>query len=179
LSGMSRKRLTTIVDELNQLINGDTLYDPQAFSETNLRDETKRMLGQKRKSKNFAALNRLLLEDAYPAEICRRPRGDRALRIVFSMREDYIAELDPYVHLLPDRLGVRYRLERLRRPAALAAVTSPMQYTHLRFAPGVAEQLVENLLKTPLRNAGGGEHEPVGGSAVIVKSQVKERTGDE
>jgi hypothetical protein len=70
---------------------------------------------------------------------------------VFSMREDYIAELDPYKHLVPGSLGTRYRLERLRGPAALAAVTSPMQYTHLSFAPGVAEHLVENLLKTPVR----------------------------
>ena len=69
------------------------------------------------------------------------------------MREDYIAELDPYTHLLPDRLGTRYRLDRLRRDAALVAVKSPLQFTHVSFAPGVAERLVDSLLQTPVRVA--------------------------
>jgi hypothetical protein len=69
------------------------------------------------------------------------------------MRVDYNAELDPYIHLLPDRLGTRYRLDRLRRDAALAAVKNPLQFTHVSFAPGVAERLVDSLLQTPVRVA--------------------------
>ena len=51
---------------------------------------------------------------------------DTYLRIVFSMREDYIAELDPYIDILPQKLSTRFRLEPLRQPNALKAVTEPL-----------------------------------------------------
>ena len=144
------ERLGILVSELNTILKGDSLYDAERFAEIPLREETKQLLEQKRKSRSFLASNRLLLEDAFPDEIYRRAPGDRALRVVFSMREDYIAELDPYSHLLPDRLGTRYRLDRLRRDAALAAVKNPLQFTHVSFAEGVAERLVDSLLQTPV-----------------------------
>jgi hypothetical protein len=147
------ERLEVIVSELNTILKGESLYDAETFAGINLREETMQSLQQKRKSRNFLASNRLLLEDAFPDEIYRRAAGDRALRVVFSMREDYIAELDPYAHLLPDRLGTRYRLDRLRRDAALAAVKNPLQFTTVSFAPGVAERLVDSLLQTPVKVA--------------------------
>ena len=150
-SQANRNALTALVTELNNLIKGPSLYDEQTFAGVMLRSKTQALLQADRKSKNFTDLNCSLLEDAYPREIFHRVEGDPALRIVLSMREDYIAELDPYMHLLPDRFTTRYRLERLRRDAALAAVTGPMQFTRLGFGEGVAEQLVENLLKTPVR----------------------------
>jgi len=161
--GLPSTQLGVLVAALNSLIKGESLYEPSRFDGIKLRDETQKFIRLKPKSGNFTALNRLLLEDAFPREIYRRAHGDRTLRVIFSMREDYIAELDPYAHLLPDRLATRYRLERLRRAAALAAVTSPMRYTNLRFAEGVAEQLVENLLKTPVRTGGDEKQEAAGG----------------
>lgn len=80
---------------------------------------------------------------------------DRRCRVVFAMREELIAELDPYVHLLPERLRTRIRLERLRAPAALEAIRGPLRNTDRRFAPGVAEELVENLLQTPVMTSRG------------------------
>ena len=147
------ERLEILVSELNTMLKGESLYDAATFAGVNLREETAQALQQKRRSRSFLASNRALLEDAFPDEIYRRAPGDRALRVVFSMREDYIAELDPYTHLLPDRLGTRYRLDRLRRDAALAAVKNPLQFTHVSFAPGVAERLVDSLLQTPVRVA--------------------------
>ncbi|HET6855105.1 MAG TPA: hypothetical protein VFH46_22580 [Pyrinomonadaceae bacterium] len=147
------ERLELLVSELNTMLKGESLYDAATFAGVNLREETAQALQQKRRSRSFLASNRALLEDAFPDEIYRRAPGDRALRVVFSMREDYIAELDPYTHLLPDRLGTRYRLDRLRRDAALAAVKNPLQFTHVSFAPGVAERLVDSLLQTPVRVA--------------------------
>ncbi|MCL4265993.1 MAG: WD40 repeat domain-containing protein [Anaerolineae bacterium] len=92
---------------------------------------------------------------AYPArwpererflnQIARALDHDPLLRVVFSLREDYVAQLDPYAHLLPRNLGVRFRLERMRPEAALAAIRSPLRETERNFAPGVAEQLVEDL----------------------------------
>jgi len=76
------------------------------------------------------------------------------LRVVFAMREDYIAELDPYAPLLPEKLRTRYRLERLREHAALSAIIKPLQGTGRSYSPGVAEQIVENLRKIPGHSVG-------------------------
>jgi hypothetical protein len=147
------ERLGTLLFQLNPILKGESIYGPDRFAGIQLRDETMLLLEQKRKSLNWLALNRLLLEDAFPEEIYKRAAGDRALRVVFSMREDYIAELDPYSYLLPDKLGTRYRLERLRRDAALAAIKSPLSSTAVSFAEGVAERLVDSLLQTPVKAA--------------------------
>jgi WD40 repeat protein len=82
---------------------------------------------------------------------------DYLLRVVFAMREDYIAELDAYAELLPEKLRTRFRLERPRAKAALSAVTKPLEVVHTRrhFADGVAEQLVQNLLMIPADTSDG------------------------
>jgi outer membrane protein assembly factor BamB len=77
-------------------------------------------------------------------------------RVLLSMREEYIAELDNYAELLPDRLRIHFRLERLREPAALEAVTGPLGLTTIAFAPGVAEKLVGDLREVRIE-AGVGE----------------------
>jgi len=82
---------------------------------------------------------------------------DRLLRVVFAMREDYIAELDPYLPLLPEKLRTRYRIERLSEDDALLAVTEPLRDTEYSYADGVAEQLVENLLMVPVETVKGVE----------------------
>ena len=81
--------------------------------------------------------------------------GDPLLRVVFCMREDYIAELDPYLGLLPERLRTRFRLEHLRGEKALLAITKPLERTNRTFAKGVPEQLVKNLLKLPSQGITG------------------------
>lgn len=81
---------------------------------------------------------------------------DPLLRVLFSLREDHVAELDPYAALMPEKMRTRYRLERLRKPAALEAVVRPLEPTGYKFAPGVAEQLVHNLLQVPANAAATG-----------------------
>ena len=75
---------------------------------------------------------------------------DPNLRVLFVIREDYLAELDPLPFYLPEQLDVRYRLERLDRDAALEAITEPLSadyiHTNRTFGTGVAEQLVSSLL---------------------------------
>lgn len=80
--------------------------------------------------------------------------GDHLLRVIFSMREDYIAEMDPYAGILPENLRTRFRLELMRQRSALEAVQEPLKKMGASFAPGVAEQLVNDLLKIPSRKAG-------------------------
>ncbi len=67
------------------------------------------------------------------------------LHMLFSMREDFIAELTPFADLLPGGLRDRFRLERLRPEAALRALRRPAERAGSPFAEGVAEELVDNL----------------------------------
>lgn len=77
------------------------------------------------------------------------------LWVVFIMREDYIAQLDPYMNILPGKLRIRYRLERLQADAALLAITGPLRNSGRSFAPGVAEKLVEELLQVHVELGAG------------------------
>jgi outer membrane protein assembly factor BamB len=76
-------------------------------------------------------------------------------RVLLAMREEYIAELDSFAALLPERLRIRFRLERLRTPAALEAVTRPLRMTSLAFAPDVAERLIADLREVRIETGVG------------------------
>lgn len=68
------------------------------------------------------------------------------LWVVLTLREDYVAGLDPYVHLLANRLISRYYMQRLGVAAALEAIQRPAaDIGGGPFEPGVAETLVDNL----------------------------------
>jgi tetratricopeptide (TPR) repeat protein len=73
--------------------------------------------------------------------------NDPFLRIVFAIREDFLAQLDPYATFMPEKLRTRFRLERLREETALLAITEPLKGSGRSFADRVAETLVEDLLK--------------------------------
>ena len=77
------------------------------------------------------------------------------LRVLFSMREEYLAELDPYAALLPDGLRIRYRLERLDYNAATRAITEPAQRTGFTVPPQIADHLVRNLQTLKLQTSNG------------------------
>jgi len=81
--------------------------------------------------------------------------ADPLLRVILSLREDYIAPLDPYARILPGRMQARYRLERLQEDTALGAVMQPLKGTDYRYAPGVAEQLVQELRKIRIETTEG------------------------
>lgn len=80
---------------------------------------------------------------------------DILLRVLFVIREDYVAQLDPYARLLSEGMRTRFRLEKLRQGAALKAVTGPLEKTNRSFAEGVADGLVANLLTVQRRNLAG------------------------
>ena len=98
--------------------------------------------------------------------------ADPLLRVVFVMREDFIAQLDPYTYLLPDRLRTRFHMERLRREAALLAIKEPLKYTGRSFAEGVAEKLVDDLLKIRVETTPGETVEVTGEFIEAVQLQV-------
>lgn len=89
----------------------------------------------------FDDLNALMDEDDY-------------LRVVLSIREDYIARLDPYLARLSERSMMRFRIERLNTVSALQAVTRPTVGTGRSYTSEAAEQLVAELqqIRVPAAN---------------------------
>lgn len=81
------------------------------------------------------------------AQVAEALNADDYLRVVVGMREEYLGPLYAHAHALPESLDTRFRLERLGSEEALEAITEPLKTTPRRFAAGVAEKLVEELLK--------------------------------
>ncbi len=67
------------------------------------------------------------------------------LGVVFVLHEDHVAALDPHTILFPNRLRARFRMERLDVDGAREAIRRPAEAAGCPFAPGVAEQLVDDL----------------------------------
>jgi len=88
-------------------------------------------------------------------QVAQAIQEDDLLRVLFVIREDYLANLDPYIEFLPELLRSKYRLERLREDAACEAIEKPLKGTGRMFAQGVASSLVQKLL------AGGEYVEPL------------------
>lgn len=103
--------------------------------------------------------------------VCDALEQDPSLRVVFVIREEYIAHMDTFAPLLPERLRTRFQLQRLREEAALLAVTMPLKGTGYSFAPGAAEKLVRDLLRVPVKSA-AGTVEVLGEYAEPVQLQV-------
>jgi WD40 repeat protein len=107
---------------------------------------------------------------------------DDTLWVVLVMREDYVAALDPYLHLLPERLRHRFYMERMDIDAAQEAIEKPAEHAGRYFAPGVALALVDNLRQ--IRTADPAAHEHALGQYVepvqlqVVCYQLWQRLGD-
>src|SRR4051794_22767993 len=67
------------------------------------------------------------------------------MKVVFVMREEYIAQLEPFADLLPEKLRPRMHLERLRGNAARSAVVKPFQNWSLSFDPNAVDELMAEL----------------------------------
>lgn len=82
---------------------------------------------------------------AFFEQLNQAMRRDPNLWVLLSLREDYVAALEPYTQYLDDRLRARFYMQRMGVPAALEAVQKPAAQAGRPFAPGVAEILVDNL----------------------------------
>src|SRR6476646_148231 len=66
------------------------------------------------------------------------------IRALFAMREDYVAAIDQYATIMPEKFRVRFHLENLRKDQAKEAIEGPLTLGKNRhFAEGVAQKLVE------------------------------------
>ncbi len=64
---------------------------------------------------------------------------------LFSMREEYSAALDSYRHLLPTRLGTRFRLDLLSRGEARKAICSPFETPKVEIEEAAVTHLLDEL----------------------------------
>lgn len=78
---------------------------------------------------------------------------DSNLRFVFVMRQEFVPALDQYTRILPERLSVRYHLERLQESCAREAITAPVaQWQHdtgiaCQYDEDVVEEILGDLLR--------------------------------
>ncbi len=89
-------------------------------------------------------------------DLAKALQQDRRLRMVFVVREDHLADVLDAVAELPDGLKAQLRLPRLEREEAIEAIEGPVhRLTSLRFAEGVAEDVVKDLMTIKVRRGGG------------------------
>ncbi|HNT76387.1 MAG TPA: hypothetical protein PKH77_15335 [Anaerolineae bacterium] len=77
------------------------------------------------------------------------------LVVLFVLREDYVAELDPYIPLLPSALQARFRMTLPTRAQALEIVRGPAAQVKCPFTEEAAANLVTNLSR--IKTSGSGE----------------------
>ncbi len=76
--------------------------------------------------------------------------ADPLLWVVLTLREDFVATLDPYKRLVAGGMRARFYMQRMGVDAALEAVCRPAEAAGRPFAAGVAEKLVDNLRQVRL-----------------------------
>ena len=60
---------SALAKSLNNIISGALIYDASRFQNVQLRPETRELLGKNPQGLDLARLNKILIEDAYPAEV--------------------------------------------------------------------------------------------------------------
>jgi len=105
-------------------------------------------------------------------QIAQALDGIPTLRVLFSMREDSIAELDPLMWRIPQGIDVRYRLELLRHDAAIAAVIGPSESTGVTFNAAAANRLVGNLQQINVEGQDGRLQQAAGEYIEPVQLQI-------
>lgn len=111
-----------------------------------------------------AAPQRQALLRPFIAELSDALKKHQELRLLISLREEYLAAVLPYEQMLAGQLRTRSRLLPFGHDAALAAIQGPLIGTGRSFEPGAAEELVADLRTIKFTNALGEE------SAVTVDS---------
>lgn len=80
---------------------------------------------------------------------------DRSRWVLFSMREDYLAGLDPYRRPIPTRFDTTYRLDLLGIAAAREAIQKPALKGGVDFTDTAANKLVNDLRRVQVQRPDG------------------------
>ncbi|HXR06134.1 MAG TPA: oligopeptide:H+ symporter [Candidatus Acidoferrum sp.] len=68
-----------VVQSLNKVVAGPSIYESKRFQDISTRPETTNLMQQAPSGPSLARLNRLLLEEAFPKELSRKPALEAAL----------------------------------------------------------------------------------------------------
>jgi YVTN family beta-propeller protein len=105
-------------------------------------------------------------------------KENRSLRIVLIIREDFLAQLDPFSRFVPEMLKPRYRLERLNKSSALAAIKGPLKSLYPSYyekngeLDGEVNLIVEELLKTRVETRDKSNGDLIGEFVESIQLQV-------
>ena len=86
--------------------------------------------------------------EAFFEELNQAMLDDPDLSVVLTLREDYVASLDLYAEIMADRLGARFRMERMDVAAAKEAIRLPAEGTNHPFTDEAVDDLAKNLSLT-------------------------------
>ena len=81
--------------------------------------------------------------------------ADRSRWALFSMREDYLAGLDPYTLPLPTRLSSTFRLDLLDKDAAGEVLQRTSASQGVEFVPEAAQRLLDDLSRVQVQRLDG------------------------
>ncbi len=91
---------------------------------------------------------------------------------LFSMREDYLAALDPYLRPIPTRLTNTFRLDFLGVNAARQAIQQPVQTMQVSFSQAAVSKLVNDLRQVQVQQPDGRMEVRLGPYVEPVQLQV-------
>jgi WD40 repeat protein len=91
---------------------------------------------------------------------------------LFSMREDYVAALDPYLRFIPTRLRNTFRLDRLEVRSARQAIQQPAHQAGVDFQDKAATLLIDDLRRVRVQSPDGTVQNQLGQYVEPVQLQV-------
>jgi len=94
------------------------------------------------------------------------------LGLLLAMREEYLAYLDSFSAMLPDRLRARFRLELLDESAARLALQAPAHAAGVPFDDDAARHLVDDLRRVQVQQLDGSTVSALGPAVEPVQLQV-------
>jgi tetratricopeptide (TPR) repeat protein len=97
---------------------------------------------------------------------------DPKIWAIFSIREDYLGQLDPYAEMLPTHLKNRYRLDLLSRSAAGEAIERLAELGGRGFAPEPLAKLVVDMAMMRVQQPGGDFQNELGPNVEPLHLQV-------
>jgi YVTN family beta-propeller protein len=96
------------------------------------------------------------------------------LRIVFIIREDFLAQLQPFSAILPEKLRPRFRLERLKRENALLAIKEPLRTLQKPLSDYSKEEIDTQIEKIVDELLEMNVEDPITGESTRIKGEYVE-----
>ena len=118
-----------LVDDLNNIIRGPSIYAADRFADTNLRPEIEQLVLQDSQRNDLQRLNRLLIEDAYPRAIPRTNTSSAVTCLGFSQSDDVMASgcIDGNLNIWSVSNGKKLKTLQVHREMVHALAFHPLQ----------------------------------------------------